>query len=348
MAVLGGFSRKLMNANADAQNADAPTEPAGKPDKHESVTVEGHILDIRFQRDGFVIAKFAVNGNGSVSVLGNMVRPEPGMSYRLRGRWDAAHPVFGRQFRFDWYETVQPQSTDGIFKYLVRIAKWVGPAVGGRLVEKYGIDTLEIIKTNPERVAREISGITLDRAKEIQGLLRANELTEAAVVELEQVFSGVPGLRRGLAMDCVVIWEADAVEIVKKTPYRLMDLRGIGFLTADKIALHIGVDPAGIDRERACVAHVIEEVMRATGSTWIESGELATACRELIGRECADGLRELVAEGAVVVAGGMVSTRKAHEDETTVARKIVEIQRGSFEFVEDDENWTIRLVKARA
>ena len=109
-------------------HVDAVAEPPEQaPDKDENVTIDGHIMDIRFERDGFVILRFSVNGN-SVSALGNMVRPEPGMFYRLRGKWDPTHPVFGRQFRFCWYETVQPRSTEGIFKYLVRIAKWVGPS----------------------------------------------------------------------------------------------------------------------------------------------------------------------------------------------------------------------------
>jgi exodeoxyribonuclease V alpha subunit len=328
---------KIAAVHVDRAAVGQAVEDSAPVVSDENVTIDGHIMDIRFERDGFVILRFGVDGK-SVSALGNMIRPEPGMSYRLRGKWDPPHPVFGRQFRFTWYETVQPRSTEGIYKYLVRIAKWVGPSVGNRLVERYGTKTLDILKKDPARVAGDVSGITLARAKEIQRGLREGELTEAAVVDLEQVFAAVPGLRRGLAMDCVATWGANAVEIVKRTPYRLMELRGIGFLTADKVAISVGVDPAGIDRERACVVHVIEECMQSTGSTWVGVDELATECLALIGRDCADGLRELVLGADLVLSGcGMVSTRAADEDESAVARQIVEILVGPFEANEDGE-----------
>lgn len=304
----------------------------------ETVTITGCILDIRFERDGFIIAKFGMDPDRcKVAILGNMINPEPDMQYKLRGRWADPHPVFGSQFRFDWYESVKPQSTDGIYKYLVRIAKWVGPSVGNKLVEQYGVDTLNILKADPQRVASEVKGITLARAREIQDLLRQNELTESAVVELEQIFSGVPSLRKGLAMDCVVRWKADAESVVKVNPYRLMELRGVGFLTADKIAMHMGFDPDGIQREQACVLYIIELTMQTTGSTWIGVNTLGAACKALIDRECSTGLQTMVNNGKFVIVNGMVSTREMNESETSVAQRIIAIQQGGFERVENED-----------
>ena len=302
----------------------------------ETVTITGCMLDIRFQRDGFVIAQFGMDPDRcKVAILGNMINPEPDMQYKLRGRWSEPHPVFGSQFRFDWYESVKPQSTDGIYKYLVRIAKWVGPSVGNKLVEQYGVDTLNILKADPQRVASEVKGITIARAREIQDLLRQNEKTESAVVELEQIFSGVPSLRKGLAMDCVVRWKANAASVVKANPYMLMDLRGVGFITADKVAMHMGFDPDGIQRERACVRYVIEETMQSTGSTWINVDALGAACKALIDRECSAGLHAMVGDGQFVIVNGMASTREMNESETSVAQRIIAIQQGGFERVEN-------------
>ena len=146
----------------------------------------GTLKDIVFARDGFLIGKFAYEQKrGVFTALGKIMRPERGLAYKLRGHW-TENPRFGRQLAFGYYEVLQPKDAEGIFKYLVRVAKWIGPTVAGRIVNAYGENSLEVLRSDPERVAAEIKGITLERAKEIQACLAENEQIEAALVEIEK------------------------------------------------------------------------------------------------------------------------------------------------------------------
>ncbi len=107
--------------------------------------IECTLTGIRFSGDNNFIIGIFNNENGEFGGLGSMFRPEIGMDYLLFGEW-SKHPQFGSQVKFVRYETVQPEDTDGIYKYLVRIAKWVGPSTGEKLVDKYGDDTLNVLR----------------------------------------------------------------------------------------------------------------------------------------------------------------------------------------------------------
>ena len=124
--------------------------------------------------------------------LGNMINPEIYMDYILTGHWQE-NDRYGSQLKFHAYEMVVPVDANGIFKYIVRTCKFVGGKVGNAIVDKYGEDTLRMLKTNPIMVSMDIKGITPERAKEIQAVLLENEATEKVMVELE-VLLNIPGM----------------------------------------------------------------------------------------------------------------------------------------------------------
>ena len=156
-------------------------------------TIEATLSRIVFQNDnGFIIGAFTDEHNNKISGLGNMVNPQVNMNYILTGYYEDNHK-YGEQFKFSFYETVIPVDINGVFKFIVRLCKFVGPTVGNAIVDKYGEKTLLIMKTNPEKLSSEISGITLTRAKEIQATLLENENIEKVMVELETILD-VPGM----------------------------------------------------------------------------------------------------------------------------------------------------------
>jgi exodeoxyribonuclease V alpha subunit len=275
-------------------------------------------------KDDFLIAKFDhQDTRGGFTALGSIANPDIGMSYRLlNGQW-IHNARYGKQFKFGWYTLNQPKGTDGIFRYLVRAAKWVGPTVGSRLIDTYGADTLKVMKTDPQRVADEIKGLTLERALEIQAGLKENEAMEGVVVELEQVFSMVPGLRKNLATELIKFYRADAAVKLRENPYILTRVHGVGFPTADQVALAMGFARDSEKRRVAAVRHILEINMAQEGNVWIDIDRLTAAVDHLVGGGGLDGVFRLEKKKRIVGVDGLYATCEADRDESEIAGKIL-------------------------
>lgn len=286
----------------------------------------GILKSIRYQNDnGFVIAQFQNTDKAkkqkTFSGLGSMVNPELGIAYKLYGLWETNN-LYGAQFKFQFYEVMQPDDTKGIYQYLVRVCKWVGPAVAGRIVDAFREDSLEILKSDPDRVAKEVKGLTAERAREIALNLKENEHIEKALVELERMFAPIAGTRKSLPMEIVKIWGSDAIEKVKANPYLITRIKGIGFPTADKLALSIGFDRKSKAREKAAVWHVLNERMRAQGSVWIPHEELFGGVKKLTSLPGDQGASVLCKEKAVLDQRSMFSIAEYADNESYIANKI--------------------------
>jgi len=262
-------------------------------------TIEATLSRIVFQNDnGFIIGAFTDEHNNKISGLGNMVNPQVNMNYILTGYYEDNHK-YGEQFKFSFYETVIPVDINGVFKFIVRLCKFVGPTVGNAIVDKYGEKTLLIMKTNPEKLSSEISGITLTRAKEIQATLLENENIEKVMVELETILD-VPGMLKKMSGELIKIYKSQAAETVKANPYILTNFRGMGFPLADRVALNIGFARDSIERKKAACMHCMRENMQE-GSVWISEELLINNIQVLIQvPDLVAGMVALVGEGVVV------------------------------------------------
>lgn len=287
--------------------------------------LEGVLNRIIFQNDtGFIIGAFLDRHNNKFTAIGSMINPQVNMGYILDGYWTEDHK-YGEQFRFSSYETVMPVDTNGIFKYIVRICRFVGVAKGNLIVDRYGDKTLEVMKTDPERLAADIPGITVDRAKTIQAVLLENEINEKIMVELESILD-IPGMRKSLPGDLIKTYKSEAAEQVKANPYILTRFHGIGFPLADRVALHIGFARDSIFRKEAATMHCLKQNMQE-GSIWIAVDDLIKHIQELIqvpGLE--DGIATLFDVGAIVKENGCVALAGPAEDENYIADMIVSME----------------------
>lgn len=262
----------------------------------EKIEFTGRLSSIRYQdtTSGFLIGVFAGRwtgenateailqlGDTSITAKGVMLNPQQGLTYKLKIK-EAPANKYGRQYVIHEYETIVPMDPHGIFKYITRVCRFVGPAIGGKIVDLYGRETIRIMKDDPERIAREVPGVTLERAIEIQETLRENEENERVMVELEGLLD-VQGMRKDLPMTLIKDHKSNAAEIVKRDPYILTQYHGIGFILADQVAIQkVGYDPAGMKRVKAAVTHVIKEEMATAGSTWISGRIIEKRIAELI------------------------------------------------------------------
>lgn len=277
-------------------------------------TIQGTIARINFARDGFVIARMDDGG----TVLGNMTEPIIGQEYRLIGEW-VDDPRWGKQFKFSRYTVEMPQSTDGIFRYLVKVAKWVGPVVGHRIIEAFGDKALEILKHDPQRAAVCIKGLTLERAEEISKGLLDNEDREAAAVELESLLGG-QHLPKHTVSNLIEKYHADAPARVRQNPYMLIEVRGIGFPTADRVAMAMGFDRESIERRMAGSLHVLLDAAESRGHICLTHEKFKEKVQALIGLPPgADAVARLEASGAIWLGPEVIALADLAQDEVDVA-----------------------------
>lgn len=281
---------------------------------------------------GFVIGAFLVDDAipYTLTAKGNIVNPQTGMCYKMTLKKEPSNR-YGEQYQITAYETLIPMDPHGIFKYITRICRFVGAAIGGRIVDQYGPDTLIIMKNDPERLYREIQGITLERAMEIQATLCENEENERQMVELESLLD-VPGMRKDLPGKMIHEFKSNAVSTLKKNPYVITEFTGIGFALADQVAvINCGYDPAGINRKKQVAVHCLKEEMQITGSTWVPERTLIQKMKELVpvpGLD--DGLSELKKDGILVniisyvnqIRGRVWAFHWVDRHETQIAQKI--------------------------
>ena len=237
--------------------------------------VTGVLQRIVFRKDDFVIATL----DTGVAVKGSLPEPQVGMSYELHGWWEH-HPRYGRQFKFDAWRTMLPRHAEAIRAYLQENAKWVGPEVSKRLVDTYGAETLDVCKADPERVAREITGITKKRAGEIAGMLREIERSEKLHIELNELLSDVRISRRVIGR-VVEKWGWDAPRTIRENPYLLaLEIDGVGFPTADELGKRLDFPAECPTRVRAGVLYILKTANGFEGHTCLPDAVLQARARE--------------------------------------------------------------------
>ena len=220
--------------------------------------IKGQVERITYanEEDGYVIAKVKVPGRHDlVTVVGNLFTITPGELLRLTGHWQQ-HPKYGEQFRVYAYETMLPATIKGIERYLGSgMIKGIGPIMAQRLVSAFGEKTLDIIENSIERLL-EVSGIGEKRVEMIRYAWE-----EQKEIRDVMVFLQGQGVSPAYAVRIYKHYGNDAIKIVRENPYRLaMDIFGIGFLTADKIAEKLGISKDSPIRTEAGTLYVLHSL----------------------------------------------------------------------------------------
>lgn len=217
------------------------------------------------------------NGFSVTTVVGTIPSTlGEGGTFVARGRWQT-HPKFGAQFKaFSLTETL-PTSQEAIIRYLSSgLIKGVGPKLAERIVEQFGEKTLSILEQDPDRLS-EVSGIGESKIEEIKTIWHEKK-EEREVLLFFQNYGISPSLARRIYQ----AYRARAVEIVKENPYILCEeVWGIGFLTADKIAIAIGIDTKSSERLMAGISYTLSEAQN-DGHTFLPRDILLTKAKSLL------------------------------------------------------------------
>ena len=216
----------------------------------ELITWDGTVHSIIFQNaeNGYTVLRLLTEEGEVVTVVGCIPCVAPGEHLTVSGVWET-HSQHGEQLRAVELERSLPEDEDEIYNYLCSgICKGVGPATARRIVDRFGVETLDILEREPERLNL-LKGITPKKAQEIavsfrqhMGLRRLMEflaryqLPPALAVQLRQQYGDA------------------ALEMVRENPYLLSrDQCGVEFAVTDEIAMSMGIAADSDERLQAAV-----------------------------------------------------------------------------------------------
>ncbi|MBT1278775.1 ATP-dependent RecD-like DNA helicase [Thermoanaerobacter sp. CM-CNRG TB177] len=270
------------------------------------IDIEGVVEEIIFrnEQNGYTVLELSTQGL-VVTAVGYMPFVNIGERIKIEGEW-IEHPDYGEQIKVLNYQTLAPTTLEGIEKFLSSgLIPGIGPVTARKIVKKFGVDSLNIIETAPERL-KEIKGLSDEKIKRI---CEAYEMQKG--VKEVMVFLQGYGISTAMAIKIYKEYGNNAIEIIKQNPYRLADdIFGIGFKTADKIAESLGVDPHSLYRISSGTRYVLMQYA-ANGHTYVP--------KELLKKEAASLLEvsEEEVEDSFVL---LVQNEKIHietfEDDT--------------------------------
>jgi exodeoxyribonuclease V alpha subunit len=250
-----------------------------EPKPSDREVLAGLVERVTYQsaENGFCVVRVKVRGHRElVTLVGHAATISAGEWITATGSWvnDRTH---GQQFKARFLKTSMPTSVDGIEKYLASgMIRGIGPVYAKKLLNAFSDKVFDIIEAEPDRL-REVDGIGPKRAGRIVAAW-----AEQKVVREIMVFLHSHDVGTARAVRIYKTYGADAVQVMSENPYRLArDIRGIGFKTADAIAMKLGVDKTALVRVRAGISYALTEAMDE-GHCGLPSDELMPLAAQLL------------------------------------------------------------------
>lgn len=293
----------------------------------EKETINGFVEKVVYRNaeNGYTVVNISVEGD-DVVCTGYFSDIIEGDQIIAEGSF-VEHKQYGIQFTVASYEIKEPETSVAMEKYLGSgIIKGVGPALSAKIVKKFGDETFNIIEREPERLA-EIKGITEKKAMEIGAQFEEKKEFRNAMIFLNQY-----GVSNALAMKIYKEYGIKVMKIVRENPYRLADdIAGVGFKTADEIALRMGFSPESSMRMKAGISFALS-MAASNGHTYLLYEDLYEESKRLLGiseAEFENDIYELTIERKIVLkevkGERRVYNNNLYYMELTVARKLLDL-----------------------
>jgi exodeoxyribonuclease V alpha subunit len=224
----------------EARTGDPGALMKPTPESSTQEVLAGLVERVTFHNaeNGFCVLRAKARGHRDlVTVVGHAAIISAGEWITASGEW-INDPAHGQQFKARFLKTSAPSSIDGIEKYLGSgMIRGIGPVYAKKMVKAFGDKVFDVIEAEPDRL-REVTGIGAVRAKRI-----TDAWAEQKIVREIMVFLHSNGVGTARAVRIFKTYGADAVQVMTENPYRLArDIRGIGFKTADAIAMRLGIE----------------------------------------------------------------------------------------------------------
>lgn len=264
--------------------------------------------------NGYSVINLSYN-NKKLTVVGSLPEVYEGQTLELEGNF-VVNKKFGEQFQVTDGKVVEPTTLPAIEKYLASgLIYGVGPVTAKRIVDEFGLDTLTVMEFNPVKLSK-VKGISKQKAIEISNAY--NDMKEMQNVIM---FLQTNQISTNMAIKIYNIYKEKTIEIVKSNPYQLIeDVDGIGFTTADKIAIKLGIDLYGENRIKAGVVYTLKTASEREGHTYLPKTILVQNCIEILSfTENENSLVEKCIDYLQIE--GMVKNFTYHGEDVTVLTK---------------------------
>lgn len=239
--------------------------------------VQGSICEIIFRNEhnGYTVLELEQDDEQH-TLIGYFSFLNIGEIIKAYGSW-VQHPSYGSQFKVETYTTVTPATTNGIEKYLSSgLIPGIGPHIAGKLVEKFGLDTLDVIQYNPDRLI-EVEGIGQKKAAKISEAFQEQKELKDIMMFLERY-----GIGATYAVRIYKAYGENTINEIKENPYKLADdIFGIGFKMADRIAMSMGVSKFSEYRAASGTRYVLNQY-HGYGHTFVPQDELVKSSASLL------------------------------------------------------------------
>jgi exodeoxyribonuclease V alpha subunit len=271
-----------------------------KAESGDRETVSGAVGRILYsnEENGWCAVRLQPEDRDSLTAIGPLLGVRQGDELRLTGRW-VRHAKYGEQFEVESYVHVAPSTLEGLRRFLGSgKIRGIGPARASQVVERFGLDTLEVLDSEPDRLLdiRGIGPATVEGVRQSWGQHRG--------IQQIMIFLTGHGVAPGIAVKAFKRYGPGAVDVVRSNPYRLAEeIFGVGFLTADRIARQLGIPPDAPERLEAGVLHTLVEAV-GQGHCFLPENDLLEAAASLLDTELPDvspALAGLVTRGQVLV-----------------------------------------------
>lgn len=311
------------------------------------LVIEGVVEEIIFRNEdnGFTVGKLNTS-DGMITIVGNVPFINLEEMISIEGEW-IYHNTFGEQFKFESIQTMVPSTVTGIENYLASgLLPGIGPKTAEKIVELFGMDSLDIIQYNPEKL-KKIPGIGDKKIEKIADAFEEQRDLRDIMVYLQQyeisVNNGIKIYKK---------YGRDTIRTISENPYKLSeDVYGIGFRTADKIAEKMGISTESPYRFEAGLKFTVMQSANE-GHCYIPEKELLQKTSQLLEvnqEQLHEPLRDLALRNSFYIINdgeqNLIYYMPYHIAENTVARKIVELSRVEFDEIEIDLDNEIKKIQ---
>ena len=309
------------------------------PELNYDDKISGKIENVVYsnEKNGYTVIEISDEYENLITAVGIIPMAFEGEEVTLFGRW-TYHKEFGKQFAFDAFEKHLPQGVEGILQYLSsRTIKGVGPVTAVKIVNRFGLDTFDVIENHPEWLA-DIPGITYKKAGQISESFR-EQADIRSVMMLCKDFIGTSEVVKTYKK-----LGAGATGMIEKNPYVLCDGElGIPFEKADALARSLGADMQSEERVLSAFNHILLQEAANNGHTCLPSEHLLSEGERLLslpGELLFERLRGLIADGKISMLHvddvDYIMSVEVDEDESLVAKNAVALLGGSFTLYGED------------
>lgn len=238
----------------------------------------------------------------TLTAVGNFIAPHPGETFMVFGRW-SQHVSFGKQFKINRFVTMQPQTKEGMIRYLSSgIFKGMGEKTAEKIVKHFGLQTFKTLDETPQK----IKTIPKFSKKTANKIIEAWE--EKKHISQALIFLHNHGISPMMAQKIIRIYGQETIAVVTQNPYVLIkNIHGLGFLTADRIARSIGIAHDAPQRIQQGIYYQLQ-MGEDKGHCFLTEDQLINSLAKtldlstsIISQKCEENLSTLIEQNLIVV-----------------------------------------------